>query len=79
MPHADGLSWLILKIIRRDSYCFTKFRNGYQTCSIQHSKEKSDKFITEKKNEINDQKENKGNNIFSICNGTLLYGNRVVI
>ena len=26
-----------------------------------------------------DQKKNKGNNIFSICNGILLYGDRVVI
>ena len=35
---------------------------------------KFDKFITEKKNKIMDQKKNKGNNIFSICNRILLYG-----
>ena len=42
-------------------------------------KAKFDKLITEKKNEIIDQKKNKGNNIFSICNGIYLYGDCVVI
>ena len=37
-------------------------------------KGKFHKFITEKKDERMDQKKNKGNNIFSICHGILLYG-----
>lgn len=36
-------------------------------------------FITEKKNEIMDQKKNKGNNVFSIWNGVLLYGDWMII
>ena len=42
-------------------------------------KAKFDKFITEKKNVIMDQKKNKVNNIFSIGNGILSYGDWVVI
>ena len=42
-------------------------------------KAKFDKFITEKKNEIMNQEKTKGNDIFSICNGILLYGDWVVI
>ena len=41
-------------------------------------KAKFDKFMAEKK-EIMDQNKNKGNNICSTWNGILLYGDRVVI
>ena len=55
--------------------------NSKRTTSLEEIrfKAKFDKFITEKKNAIMDQKKNKGNNIFSICNGILLYGDWVVI
>ena len=94
ISHTDGLSRLIPKIrgpleeaviaslsskMDIKSVLYNKVKELPVTWEEIRFKTKSDKFITEKKNEIMDQKKNKGNNIFSVCNGIFLYGDWVVI
>ena len=79
IPHADGLSRLIPKIrepleetviaslsseMDSKNVLYNTVKELPLTLQEISFKAKLDKFITGKKNEINDQKENKGNNIF---------------
>ena len=93
IPHADGLPRLIPKIrepleetviaslsskMDIKNVLYNTVKELLFTLEEIMFKAKFDKFITEKK-EIMDQKKNKGNNIFSICNSILLYGDWVMI
>ena len=93
IPHTDGLSRLIPKIrepleetvitslspkIDIKKVLYNTVKEVPVTLEETRFKAKFDKFITKKK-EIMDQKNNKGNNIFSLCNGILLYGDWGVI
>ena len=93
MPHVDGLSRFIPKREPLEEIVIASLSSELDIKDVFYNtvkelpatleeimfKTKFDKFITEKKEEIMDQKKNKGNNIFSICIGILLYGDRVVI